>query len=172
MWPGRRLVRTFTWRSAVNVSDLIDTVEAKVGLLADQRENDSRAEVGRQIASHLAEMRTALGLPIDEQCCNDCGCYMLEKCIDCGHQYCDDCLSEDGLCRECEAVRDEADEPGEAAHATPPQVKTIHAPPPGPEQVARLRALFTETGNRTGIEILQDYEDRIEATGGWDAHAM
>jgi len=50
-------------------------------------------------------------------------------------------------------------------------VKTIHVPPLGPEQVARLRALFTETGNRAGIDILQDYEDRITSAGGWVVEA-
>jgi hypothetical protein len=101
----------------MNVRDLMDTVEAKVVLLADLRKEVDRAAIRRQIEDHLDEMRTALGLPYDEPCCCGCGCDPLRRCPDCGGHYCERCGdSEDGvfLCEVCRDEREDADQAGDA----------------------------------------------------------
>lgn len=52
--------------------ELINTVEAKCGLLANQHEPEAGVIALRQIQGHLDDMRDALGLPCGEPSC--CGC--------------------------------------------------------------------------------------------------
>lgn len=106
----------------MNVSESIETVEAKIGLMASQADRAGREAIRRQIETHLDDIRTTLGLPCEDVCCcGGCGAHPLQACIDCGGHYCvacgdvrdgefvcNVCLEDSETAQENEAVYDDS----------------------------------------------------------------
>lgn len=158
----------------MNLREMFDTIEAKVGLLECQQADGDRAAIHREIESELEEIREAMGWSSDIPECSGCGGEPLHRCLDCGCDYGTCCGSEcevGFLCGTCQDERCSDTDDGSEGLDVPPGKKTIALPPPGPDQAAIMRSLLSETGNVEGYGLLDEYEQGITAAGGWEYEA-